>query len=406
MDILQKMVSIRSKVFLMLLINILVLILLIYTVSITVISKSYLSIEKDEVSQNLERASYALNDVTSQLTTKLADWAFWDDTYNFVQDKNQAYKISNLGNPSISNLKINSMVFVNARGEIVFKKSIDLNSLEEVSSENLGSHILAHKELTTHEDVVSPVGGIVMLPDGPIIISSQPILTSTIQGPIMGSLIFTKFLNNSLIESIGQVTHLSLQLYDFNSTSLPEDVVFAKTKLPGNMNFITPLSSEKIAGYRVLNDLYGDPILIMKIDMPRPIYNQGLHTTNYFIAIAIILLILFGISVIFLLEKLVVSRLLYLSGEVEKISTFDDLSFRVKEGAKDEVGKLALVINRMLEALNTSRQTEEKAVEAIKKAGLDFQNQLIETEKMNKLMVDRELKMVELKKEIEELKKH
>lgn len=405
MDILQKTFSIKLKVAIMLLFNVIILVFFIYIISVTIISKSYLSIEKKAVVQDIQRVNDAIENRYVQLTVKLTDWASWDDSYQFMQDKNKDYIKSNIQNTSLSNLKINAMVFVDIRNVIFFNKIVDFTNNQEISLESLISHIKFNNKLTIHEDTDNTVAGIIMLPEGPFLISSKPILTTNNEGPIRGSLIFGKFLDDSIVNEIEELTYFSIKLYDLNSFSLPEDVLFAKTQLlNGEVYVVNPISKDQIAGYKILNDIYGKPVLISKVDLPRPVYNQGLFTIKFFIITASILIILFGISIVFLLQRLVISRLVVLDKEVEKISTTGDLSFRVKEGVRDEVGTLAVTINQMLEALHIAKTNEQKATENIKTVSVDLQKHLQQTEKMNGLMVSRELKMIELKKEIEELK--
>jgi PAS domain S-box-containing protein len=366
MNNIQKTISIRSKFFFIIFLNVVFIISLLYFTSTLIISKSYNDIEKDSVIQNIQRANDAIVNSISELTGKLNDWAFWDDTYQFVQDKNQHYINSNLRDASILNLKINAMIFTDTKGEIIFKKSIDLNLVQEISSENIGSYVLSYKELTTHEDANSAIDGIIILPEGPLIISSQAILTSELEGPIQGSLIFGKFLDDEFFATIGKLTHLSVKLYNFDTLSIPEDVSLAKTQLlSGETYVVNPISSKKIAGYKMLNDIHGNPALIMKIESPRPIYNQGIFAFNTFLSITIISIFILGLILVFLFDRFLVSKLLKLITEVNKIKTTGDLSFRIKESGNDEVGTLAVTINQMLMALDSSKKSERKTLEKV-----------------------------------------
>jgi HAMP domain-containing protein len=71
--------------------------------------------------------------------------------------------------------------------------------------------------------------------------------------------------------------------------------------------------------------------------------------------------------------------------------------------SNDEIGDFADVFEKMRSQVNTSKIHLEDQVKA---RTTELESKLDELARMNKLMVDRELKMVELKKEIEELKKH
>lgn len=402
----KKTISIRLKIIIIVLVNIVILIASLYFISTIVISKSYLDIENAEMVKELGRSSDAIGNNISQLTAKLKDWAFWDDTYKFVQDKNKAYIESNLGAVSISNLKINLMAFFNAKGDLVIEKTIDLNTIKEIDSESGKDTIALSKKLTVHETIDSMVEGLIMFPEGPIIVSSVPVLNSAGEGPIQGSLIFGIFLDDKMVKSLEELTHLSLKLYDFNSRSLPADVSDAKLEIFKGKDkyFIKPISNDAIVGYKVLDDIYGNPILILKVDSPRVLYNQAQNSLYLFIVVSSIMTILFGFILIFLIKKFITSRLLLLSEEVKKINEKGDLSIRVKEGARDEIGFLAMTINNIFGTLSFSKKLEEEAKEKIEANDLVLKNNFEQTNRMNKLMVGRELEMIKLKKEIEELK--
>ena len=69
---------------------------------------------------------------------------------------------------------------------------------------------------------------------------------------------------------------------------------------------------------------------------------------------------------------------------------------------QDEIGQLAKSFNEMTVKL---KQLYSSLEEKVQNKTKELNEKLDETEKLNKVMIDRELKMVELKKEIEELKK-
>lgn len=115
--------SVRIKLIAIILSIIISVMAILYIVSNQILIKSYLQIENTSVTNNIQRIEDALSNEESELSLKLIDWAAWDDTYKFIQDKNPEYIKSNLNNSSLVNLKLNLAAFFDENKQVVFKKS-------------------------------------------------------------------------------------------------------------------------------------------------------------------------------------------------------------------------------------------------------------------------------------------
>ena len=77
--------------------------------------------------------------------------------------------------------------------------------------------------LLNHSDTQSAKTGIISLPEGPLLVSALPILTSQEQGPIRGTLLFGRWLDAAEIVRLGQTTHLTLALRRLDDPAMPAD---------------------------------------------------------------------------------------------------------------------------------------------------------------------------------------
>ncbi|HSW97953.1 MAG TPA: HAMP domain-containing protein, partial [Candidatus Saccharimonadales bacterium] len=111
-----------------------------------------------------------------------------------------------------------------------------------------------------------------------------------------------------------------------------------------------------------------------------------------------IIIILNGLLILFILR--LIKPIEKLTETVKQI-TAGELSKRVTVASKDEIGELGTAFNRMSDKLEESYRGLEQKIQE-KTAAL--RTQIDEMESMNKLMVGRELKMAELKKENIQLK--
>ena len=80
------------------------------------------------------------------------------------------------------------------------------------------------------------------------------------------------------------------------------------------------------------------------------------------------------------------------------------LSEKIDIRTNDELSEIAKAMNKMGNDLKESLITKNELEKQVKERTIELQTKIGEVEKMNKLMVGRELKIIELKKEITDLK--
>jgi PAS domain S-box-containing protein len=127
--------------------------------------------------------------------------------------------------------------------------------------------------------------------------------------------------------------------------------------------YLQTLNDTVVEGYALLNDVYGKPALILRADLPRTIYHNGLLGQYYFVGSLLVAGIVFFVVIQVLLERTVLSRLSTLNQSVGHIASSGDVSARMNCDGKDELSGLALSINRMLESLEQSQQQRRQVEE-------------------------------------------
>jgi len=334
------------------------IIVIVFFISRGILLENFAKLEENATHQNVDRALSALHVELDSLESTTTDWSSWDDTYAFIEDANTKYIRTNLVDGTFIELELNLMMFINSSGQVVFSRAFDLQNEEEVPiSEGLQEHISPNDLLLNHPDTESDIAGIVLLPEGPMLVASCPILTSEDEGPVRGTVIMGRYLDENLLQWLAEKTSLSLTMYEVSDSQMPSDFRTVNSSLSGDVPIlIRPLDKQSIAGYALLQDIYGSLGLILRTDMPRDIYKQGQATVNYLILVLVALGLVCVVVLLFLLQKTVLSRMTRLSSSVTSIGTSGDLSTRVSMPGKDELSSLADTINGMLAALQDSRE--------------------------------------------------
>ncbi len=198
--------TLRKKTLLTVVFLFISLIAIFFFVSHSILSGNFARQEQHEVSEDVERVISALDTELSNLQTTAMDWAEWDDTYTFVQDNNPEYQESNLGLDTFLGLRLNLFIITDSTGKVIFSKTINLDDREEVTlPEGINKYIYDNAPVVNHTDIKDSISGFILLSEGPMVLASNPILTSKGEGPIRGTLIMGRFIQQSDIVRLAKI---------------------------------------------------------------------------------------------------------------------------------------------------------------------------------------------------------
>lgn len=359
--------NLRKKIPLLITLTLTALITVLYFAMRLILMRSITTLEERDVSRNLSRISDAIQNELERLTSTAGDYASWDDTYRFIQDRNTAYIKTNINAETMANLKINLFALLNKQNTLI--QGVNINLLETSLSPLPGSDqkILEQTpKISDHQTVDSRIKGLLVMPSGPLMFASRPIITSNFEGPIRGSLIVGKYLDQPEILQLSEITHLSFHLNLLTTAGpnqpLPEGITLQDIL---NQKMVSiPISQDTVLGFTIIRDLNGKPAFIIELSSARHVYKQGLRTLRYFLSALIFIGVFFLFLTLLLLESQILRRLSRLNRDVGHIKNSRTLQSRITLRGQDEIAELGGEINRMLEAIERSsaevRESEKK----------------------------------------------
>lgn len=361
--------SIRKKTGIVIGMTVLILIVLLYGISRTILCDGFKKIEKglidgfsrvefEDALKNVSRVVDAYEVQRSNLVIKAADWAMWDDTYRFVVDTNLAYRKSNLNVSTLRSLEINYIAIINHDQKSVFTLMADGDSVShgEVIELSGYSHIVRSVQTK-----LTPVSGIAVFHKRPMLVTVLPILQSDGSGPSHGVFIFGRFIDNDFIAGLAAVTHLELS-WSMSAAKLQMNTL---DDTCSNSLCIHKMTDSLITGKAVLYDMGDSPTVFIQVNMPRTIHQHALQTlaavqrrgrvTLISLVVSIMITGLTLLGVIFvILEVSVLRRLHSIACKSEAIGNDGAAEQRLPVEGDDEITILAVAINKMLDALQAS----------------------------------------------------
>ncbi len=324
------------------------------------IVRSFGELETRSATENMERCRSLLETDLNHLAVTVEDWASWDSTWNFVQDRNEGYVAENLGIDPFMSLQINLMHIADARGNLVYSAfySEADKKLGRPSSLALFSGGTMSKDspffLHFKEQMVR---GIYPSEKGLLLIVARPVLHSDDSGPVVGTFVMGKLIDREYMESINSRIRLPVEL--MVGEKVP-GILEPNSKSEKSRDIHLAIRDEKtLAADLVLRDLRQNPVGMIRAKIGRALMERGRETYRFFlgamVATGVVLLVLIHLF----LYLTVVRRIKRLS---KFVSVIDDPSIVMEQKAADgtdEIGTLAAAFDTMMVRLDRSGQKKQ-----------------------------------------------
>ena len=342
--------------------SLLVLMMALFLVWQYIVVDRFGQVEKKYVNENVQRAVSSVDQDITSVATGTSDWAIWDDTYIFAADRNQSYIDANFQASSFNSLRMNMILILDTYGRLIHGDAFDLESGEMLPvPSSVEEYLSGANPLIQHSESDPGIDGILLLPEGPLLVAAMPILNSQGEGPVHGTLIMARYFDSGELEHVSTLSLLPLSSYPLDGTALPSDFQAARASLvAGDETTARALTGDSIAGYALLNDISGNPALILRAEMPRYIYKAGQSTIVYALVSLAAIGLVVAAAILVMLQMTVLSRLTRLGHHVEGIASTGDVEREIRVDSKDEIGRLAAACSSLLDYMKDMASVTEK----------------------------------------------
>jgi sensor domain CHASE-containing protein len=356
--------GIRSKVAIALSVCILCLTGVLHVVMSVEFRRIVGNIERLQMVEDVQRVRLTLQQEQDGLSTTVEDWAKWDDTYRFIQDRNAGYIHQNLPPATLQSLGIDGMLFLNSSGKLVYSASAGRSD----PALGVDSIVRAVADCVFEWDG-GPHAWLLEIADRLLLMAACQIVDSMEALPARGTLVFYRIVNEELVKELGKRVQRSLSFLPFKAASLPVGAGTLDDLGDESSLLLLPLSTDRIVGFAALLGVHGDPVFLVRIEGARSFRRsvwatQITFATGYVIASVIITLVIF-----LLLATLVLRPILRIDREVREIGRSTRFSGRLTESGKDEFYRLSHAVNAMLEELDAANRKLLTALEEVRTLG-------------------------------------
>jgi PAS domain S-box-containing protein len=319
--------------------------------------------------RTMRRMQELLDERTSSLKRLSLDHASLDATYQFVERPDPRLDAILFGEKNETNpvaRQSGFLILLDNSGNIRAERQFYLSGGEarEIPRALIAELVPASK-LMQHSGLPQPTTGVVLAPEGPLIVVSRAVLKTDGTGPSRGTLIVGRYLNAYDLDPMEKIAGLPLEVQRLDQGNLDPETRGALTRLSASgATYVQPLNDTTSWGYLRIDDVKGHPALLLKAKITRNFYANGLISQHYYLGSILVAGIVFCLVVQLLLEKTVVSPLSRLNRSVGLIAAGSDGASRLECHGNDEICTLTRSINGMLDSLALSveqrREMEER----------------------------------------------
>jgi sensor domain CHASE-containing protein len=347
--------SIRAKTILSLFITMVGMIVIFYFTLCRIVSGGFAAVENDAAIRNVERVRETYASGIEALCAKTSDWAMWDDAYQFVQDRNPEWVQANIAPSAMSGMGLAAILVFDNAGELVTSAGYFAagDRLAPVPPRVVSEHFSKASPLVHHAKPSDKKSGLLFTPGSPpLLFCSMPVLPTSGEGVPRGAMVFAKAFDRTAHEALMRTTKLALAFGEEGAAGTPEAIAAQLRGMPADTARQIDTSNPKtLVGYTRFEDFYGKKNLIARIEMPRDVLAQAETSCRYLSLSLVVFGLVFIVVTFLLVENAVLRRLAKMSADVTRITERFEFDSRVDAASTDELGKLALCINRLLAAV-------------------------------------------------------
>jgi two-component system, NtrC family, sensor kinase len=296
-------------------------------------------IERDNALTAMKRIDAGVSQALDVLQVSATDWGDWADTYRFMLDHNPGFGQENLNPVAMRQLHLTALAFIDLSGHIIWSHSMDPDSAAPLPLDLLaGDSLPAGFPWLRNLRQASAGHALIATNHGVLLAAVAPILDGYGHGPSRGLVAMGRLLTDAEIAEIG--------------TKAQTSVAVARPLVPTQI--ITDPRTTRV--FRAFNDIFGHPIMTLRVDVPRTITANARTTVDWAMAFSIGAAVAVLLFMLVALNRTLFAPLARVTRHAVAIGAGDDLTTRLNLQRKDEIGALANEFDRMVAQVAESRR--------------------------------------------------
>lgn len=327
--------------------------------------QSYMKLEEKQAGEEMENVLVSLDHEMTLMSDNMLNYSVWDETSQYMQTKGSgpsqkdSYIQSNYDNSTFTANRLHFLLLFNSEGRLIYSQGFDWEkNVAAPVPAGLITLVQEHnKELLHFTDPHDKKKGILLLQQGPVMIVSQPIVSNDYIGPIRGTLLAGRLLDDREIQWLQKENSFSLRLVQGEEAQIPSYVIpkTNSSSLSASL-WVIPVNDKRIRAYAAVKDIFGQPAFVLCLEKERAFLAEGQRTTYVFSLFFMFALILIVLMAVLFYRTYIWKRMDRLIVSMQRIGEDKNFSARLPLSGDDEIGDLERAFNGLMQSLEESQE--------------------------------------------------
>lgn len=319
---------------------------------------NFVRLEQESVQHDIDRCQDVFRREIDRVGSVSFHMAMQQDVQDLLVGRERSNAASGLSGSVFSDNRVDLILCVGDNGDVLWQGQCGADG-ESITQPNADVVQLLLPRVSTSAGPQTRISGVVVCLGAPMIFASHPILPSEGVDRVPGVVIVGRWITPSVLSEFSRELQIALDIWPLGAGSRVRGLlapILAKIT-PETPTYIKRASSKSIEAYTTLANVDGAPALLLRARVTRDVVGQGIRATRFAVISVCCTGIALLVIVLLLLETMVVSRISRIAETMSRIGKAGDLTIRLSEGGRDEIGRLGMNINRMLGDLQKAEQS-------------------------------------------------
>lgn len=345
-DLMTGMRSLRLRLLVGIVLSVLALLGILYLPLRSILLQAFSALEREDVARTAEQLALLVRVQQDELARIVRDYAWWDDTYDYMAERNPDY-LDNYALDTLLNNGMDVVILFDTAGHVAYGVRVtpDRQGVLPLEAESVEALTVACKG-AWGQDVPSAITNVALVEGARyVLVAATPILNTYQNRPARGVMLIGRYVDDKMLRHFSSLLGYTVALA--TPPSRGDDVAYQV------------MDGGSLAAMLVVRAADGAPMFALSWTHSREVYQRGVQTlTLAGAAIAAGGLFVGGLLLI-MLELVLLQRLKTMANDAEVIATAareQNFTPRLTVAGADELGLFGARINAMLDTLETTQQ--------------------------------------------------